>query len=793
MAKNTKESDVVLNFRMNGEVAYSKTIKEINNDMKLATLEYKNQISGMDKNASATEKLAAAKQKLEKQLDIAAAKTEGLREEYKKAAEETGENSEKTRKLYEMLLKAETSENNLRKALQSTNDALDAQGNKALTTAEKLEKIEKAGEKIKSAGEKLSVGVTAPVVAAATVGVKTFNELSSAQKLIESAFGLTKKEAEAMNTAVENIFASGMVETIDEAKEAVISLGNQFPELRKQSSTVIENMIKQALSLEKTFDSDMEETMRGANALMTAYGMSGQEAMDYITTATQNGLDKTHELGDNLAEYAVQFKQNGYSAKEMFEILQAGLKGGAYNLDKVNDLVKEMGIRISDGTIQTAVEDLGGEWQTMYDTMKSNGASNNEIFNALASEISKVGDETEKATLVSSLFGSLGEDNAVQVIEAMGGLSKEMEGVKGSYDNVTGAAKNMADGVEETVTYQSAMNNMMLAAAEVGEQLAPTINSVAEAVKNAAQWFRGLDENTQKTIMTIAGIAAVVGPVLVVLGTVAGSITKISSAASGFFGVWMKGAEMLSLSGGAFTLVVAGIALLIAGLVLAYTKCEWFRDGVNAFFQGVSDVAVEVFNYIGGFISGVFEGIWTNISNVFEAGKRIFTGFIDFITGVFTGDWERAWNGIVNIFGGIFDGIVAIAKMPLNNMIGLINGFIRGLNKIKVPKWVPGVGGKTFSIGELPYLAKGGHVLNGQAIVGEAGPELLTNKNGKTTVTPLSDEEKRKGIGGKVQPSKVEQHIHIGNVDANNPSELNKMNRKFYRASKQALAGVGGR
>lgn len=793
MAKNTKESDVVLNFRMNGEVAYSKTIKEINNDMKLAKLEYQNQVSAMDKNASASEKLAAAKQKLEKQLDIAAAKTEALREEYAKSAKETGENSEKTRKLYEMLLKSETSENNLRKALQSTNDALDAQGNKALTTAEKLEKIEKAGEKIKSAGEKLSVGVTAPVVAAATVGVKTFNELSSAQKLIESAFGLTKKEAESMNTAVENIFASGMVETIDEAKEAVISLGNQFPELRKQSSTVIENMIKQALSLEKTFDSDMEETMRGANALMTAYGMSGQEAMDYITTATQNGLDKTHELGDNLAEYAVQFKQNGYSAKEMFEILQAGLKGGAYNLDKVNDLVKEMGVRISDGTIQTAVEDLGGEWQTMYDTMKSNGASNNEIFSALASEISKVGDETEKATLVSSLFGSLGEDNAVQVIEAMGGLSKEMEGVKGSYDNVTGAAKNMADGVEETVTYQSAMNNMMLAAAEVGEQLAPTINSVAEAVKNAAQWFRGLDEDTQKTIMTIAGIAAVVGPLLVVLGSVAGSITKIATAASGFLGVWTKVAGFLGLSGGAFALVVAGIALLIAGLVLAYNKVEWFRNGVNAFFQGISDVAVEVFNFIGGYISGVFEGLWTNVSSVFEAGKRIFTGFIDFITGVFTGDWERAWNGIVNIFGGIFDGIVAIAKMPLNNMIGLINGFIRGLNNIKVPKWVPGVGGKSFSIGELPYLAKGGHVLNGQAIVGEAGPELLTNKNGKTTVTPLSDEEKREGISGKYKGNiTVEQHNHFGNIDANNPSELNKLNRKISRASKQALGGIGG-
>ena len=196
MAKNTKESDVVLNFRMNGEVAYSKTIKEINNDMKLAALEYKNQISAMDKNATTTEKLAAAKQKLEKQLSIATAKTEGLREAYKKAVEETGENSEKTRKLYEMLLKAETSENNLRKALQSTNDALDAQGNKALTTAEKLEKIEKAGEKIKSAGTGLSKYVTAPITGIATASAKMYSDLSSAQSQVQAAFSLTKKEAE---------------------------------------------------------------------------------------------------------------------------------------------------------------------------------------------------------------------------------------------------------------------------------------------------------------------------------------------------------------------------------------------------------------------------------------------------------------------------------------------------------------------------------------------------------------------------------------------------------------------
>lgn len=313
-----------------------------------------------------------------------------------------------------------------------------------------------------------------------------------------------------------------------------------------------------------------------------------------------------------------------------------------------------------------------------------------------------------------------------------------------------------------------------------------------DALKSFKSWWDSLDQGTKNWIITLAGIAAVIGPALVVIGTLMSSVTKITAGVKDLATVWSGLGKLFGLSGGWFAVAVIAIAALVAGLVWAYNNVEWFRNGVNAFFQGVSDIAVEVFNFMGGYISNIFGGIIQNFQNFFDAGKRIFTGFIDFITGIFTGDWERAWNGVVNIFGGIFDMIAAMAKAPLNTMIGLINAFLGGLNNIKIPKWVPGVGGKSFSISTLPYLADGGHILNGQAIVGEAGPELLTNKNGKTTVTPLSDEEKRKGIGGKVQPSKVEQHIHIGNVDANNPSELNKMNRKFYRASKQALAGVGG-
>ena len=339
-----------------------------------------------------------------------------------------------------------------------------------------------------------------------------------------------------------------------------------------------------------------------------------------------------------------------------------------------------------------------------------------------------------------------------------------------------------------------AMNNAKLAMASVGESVQIALLPFFELAINALQrfkiWLDSLDQGQKNMLVTIALVVAAIGPLLVILGTLMGSITKIVGGVKSFIGIWQTLSGFLATN--PFVLVIAGITLLIAGFVLAYNKVKWFHDGVNAFFKGISDVAVEVFKFIGGYISGVFEGIVVNFMNFYNAGKRILTGFIDFITGIFTGDWSRAWQGLVDIFGGIFDGVVAVGKAPINAMIGLINGFIGGLNNIKIPKWVPGIGGKSFSISKLPYLAQGGHLINGQAIVGEAGPELLTAKNGKTTVTPLSDEEKRRGIGGKVSGGNIEQHIHIAKVDANNPSELDRMNRKFARANRQAIYDLGG-
>lgn len=122
--------------------------------------------------------------------------------------------------------------------------------------------------------------------------------------------------------------------------------------------------------------------------------------------------------------------------------------------------------------------------------------------------------------------------------------------------------------------------------------------------------------------------------------------------------------------------------------------------------------------------------IFANISNVVMSLQGIFDGLIQFITGVFTGNWASAWEGVKSIFGNAFSALVELCKVPINAVIGVINGAIRGINSIvgggvTIPDWLPG-GGGTFSLhlNEIPMLAKGGFT-DGVSIAGEAGTEAV--------------------------------------------------------------------
>lgn len=141
---------------------------------------------------------------------------------------------------------------------------------------------------------------------------------------------------------------------------------------------------------------------------------------------------------------------------------------------------------------------------------------------------------------------------------------------------------------------------------------------------------------------------------------------------------------------------------------------------VQAAMPTIQAVVTTVVNAIGGVINGL---------------ATVLNGIITFITGVFTGNWRQAWDGIKSIFSGIWEAIKAVAKGAVNGIISIVNGIIGGLNNLKIPDWVPGLGGEGINIPPIPTLAKGSRNTPDTFIAGEAGPELITNAPGRTVFT----------------------------------------------------------
>lgn len=154
--------------------------------------------------------------------------------------------------------------------------------------------------------------------------------------------------------------------------------------------------------------------------------------------------------------------------------------------------------------------------------------------------------------------------------------------------------------------------------------------------------------------------------------------------------------------GGIFSKAFEGISEIFNKTVIPVVQ-----GVINVFSWLWNNILAPIVNFLWQNLKPAFETVTKTIGDLLGSVKTIFGGIIDFITGVFTGNWEKAWNGIKDIFKGIIDGLANIFKTPINLIIDGINIFLRALNKIKIPDWVPVVGGAGFDIPEIPKLAEG--------------------------------------------------------------------------------------
>lgn len=233
-----------------------------------------------------------------------------------------------------------------------------------------------------------------------------------------------------------------------------------------------------------------------------------------------------------------------------------------------------------------------------------------------------------------------------------------------------------------------------------------------------------------------------------------------------------------------------------------------FGTVVQTIIQTATMIFTELINWLTATFLTWWQSAWNNVINyltafkdnvvqIIDGVKTIFQGVIDFVTGVFTGDWERAWQGVQDIFRGIFEALEGIVKAPLNGVIyllnkaiGFINIFIDGINEVISVINMLGAGIPSIpNIPQIAYLAKGGILEAGSAVVGEAGPELLSLVNGKARVTPLTQSE---GTGSSGQTGGAaagyQQTLNFYTA-AMTPAEVARQTRN---ATRKMLAGVRG-
>lgn len=442
--------------------------------------------------------------------------------------------------------------------------------------------------------------------------------------------------------------------------------------------------------------------------------MWGNEPIDAIS-AFIGGLGKMNENGEDTISVLDELGLSGIRQSNMLRAL-------ALASDVLDDAVT---------TANTAWDEniaLSNEASKRYATTESqmkilrNGLNNLAISigDILLPIINKIVAGLQNAI---DWFSNL-DDGVKKTILIVSGLIAAISPVAGIISGIAGAMSKLTGTVIPAII-------------EAATKMGPIITTVVEGISSGIGAAIGFI--TETAIPAV--MSAVSSAFTFITGTVIpGIVTGITTAVN-------------FLIANPIVLIISAIVGLVALIATKGDEIQAILQRVDDFLQGVFTTDwSESFGVLGEILNFFF----STVKSIWDSIKAVFDGIIDFVRGVFTGDWERAWKGVQEIFKGIFTALVDIAKAPLNGIIALINmvidainWMINGLNKIHfdVPDWVPVLGGKSLgfnipTIGKIAYLAKGGVLSSGSAIVGEAGPELLTMAGGRAHVMPLNGNDR---------------------------------------------------
>ena len=573
-------------------------------------------------------------------------------------------------------------------------------------TGESIEKAGNAvsafGDKMTAAGEK-ATAASLVIAAAAAASYKAWEETDEGYDTIVKKTGATGDALDELKKVADNVYTSLPVE-MGKVGTAIGEINTRFGSTGDQ----LEELTTKFIKYSEINDSDVNTSIDNISGAMKAFGLDASSAGDVLDKLTsigqRTGLSVT-QLESTLISQSATFKEMGLSIGEAAELL------GQFEINGVDTAT-------AISSLKTAQKKAASGGKTLSDELQKN-----------ISDIKNAKSETEALQIASSLFGSKGAAAMTQAIRenrvALGELDGSMESSAGTVD------KTFEGTISAPDKLKVAMNQVKLEASDLAalamEKLAPALQKVTDKIKELTSKFNALDDSTKETILKVAGVVALAGPLLIVIGKVTSGIGGIVTQAGKLIGL---------LATNPAALAVAGIAAVVAALAVLYLKNEEFRDFVNEeakeikeFFEEIAqeckewyddnkpliDDMIKVLKFLGEVlvkylmksirdtVAG-FKLAWTRIKATWQVSTAWFKYIWDTIKGIFSvvknvlsGDFGDAWEEIKKIFspsrakeffGQVFDsikdsfvGLGSFFKSKFGNAWSMITGVFNKASK----------------------------------------------------------------------------------------------------------------
>lgn len=619
----------------------------------------------------------------------------------------------------------------------------------------------------------------------------------------------------------------------DKAGTSLRSILTRLSAPTKESGTAMDTLgisITNADGSMKSFDKIIKE-------LRTSMGKLGE--------AEQAEMAK-HLAGQNAMSGLLAIVN---AAPEDYDKLKNAITNASFSIDEVNATLEQSGIdweKYSDKAWMAGTG-IEGLTQEIVHNVQEVGGSTEELQEYLSSEYDLSMDDAAKA--IESVTGAMDDATgaAAKMAETMqdnlGGdmtkLSSQFEGVQIQlYEKLSPALRSgtkllsklldklswLIDNGDKVVAVIAGIG-----AAFVAWKLATLVKNImalvtaikamglAAAFTAAKQWLLNTALFANPIGLIVAAIAGLVAAFAVLWNTsedfrnfflgmweaIKETIGEYLDAIVSFFkNAW----ECIKL---AWDGVKEFFQNIWDGIKLVFSAATtWFKDkfekawnaiktawaGVKLFFEGIWNGIKDVFNNVKTFFTDIFEGAWNAVKGVWDGVKDFFSDIWEDIKDVFSGveSWFRKiFQGAKDAVSTIFEGLVEIIKAPINLIIDGINAFIRGLNKIKIPSWVPGVGGKGLSFDEIPKLARGGVLARGQVglLEGSGAEAVVPLERNRAWISAVAQDLKSalaaEGLGG-IMGGRPEINYNYNFVQNNNsPKALDRL--EIYRQTRNQL------